>query len=78
MVWEKKKNTFHYNKSGYPVSNRTGKLIHKSVADKKYGRPARSDEEDHHDNHNTKDFREKNIIRLKKKFHRKGHREGWL
>ena len=74
----KKKRTFHYNASGYPVNNRSGELIHKKVADKKYGRPARKDEEDHHDDHNPKNFRRNNIVRLKKSTHRKGHKQGWL
>ena len=73
-----KKRTFHYNDSGYPTSNKTGKLIHKGVANKKYGRPARRDEEDHHKDHNPKNFRRTNIVRMKKKTHRRGHKQGWL
>jgi len=76
--FRRKRKTFHYNSSGYPISNSNGRLIHKSVADNKYGRPARKDEEDHHKDHNPKNFRRSNIVRLKKSTHRKGHREGWL
>jgi hypothetical protein len=73
-----KKKTFHYSEGKYPRYNNSNKLVHKVVANKKYGRPARKDEEDHHKDHNPKNFRASNIIRLKKTTHRRGHREGWL
>jgi len=73
-----KKRTFHYNKSGYPVSNKTGKLIHRQVASKKIGRPIKKNEEVHHNDRNPKNFRKSNLRVMKKRTHKKGHRQGWL
>ena len=77
-LFNRKKRTFHYNKSGYPISNSTGKSIHRQVASKKIGRPIRRNEEVHHKDHNPKNFRRSNLVVMKKRTHRKGHREGWL
>lgn len=75
----KLKRTFHYNKNGYPVSNKDGKLIHRKVAEKIIGRKIDSRREEvHHKDHNSKNFRKNNLVVLSRKTHRRGHRQGWL
>jgi len=59
---------FHYNKSGYPVWNDTGKLVHRTIVKAKRG------EEVHHKDGNPHNFRRSNLQVMIKGAHRELHR----
>ena len=62
---------FHYNKTGYPIWNNSGKLVHRTVAKPK------GNQETHHKDGNPKNFRKSNLQNVSnhsehmKKFHSK-------
>lgn len=58
---------FHYNKSGYPLWNDSGKLVHRTIAKAKRG------EEVHHKDGNPSNFRRSNLQPINKEVHKRLH-----
>ncbi len=58
---------FHYNPSGYPVWNDSGKLVHRTIAKPK-GR-----QQTHHKDGNPKNFRKSNLVNISPEKHRRLH-----
>jgi len=65
--------TFFKDKKGYPRSKSTGKLIHRSVAEKKIGRPLRDHEVVHHKDANKGNFSKDNLRVTSRSYHSKLH-----
>lgn len=64
---------FFKDNKGYPRSKTTGKLIHRSVAEKKIGRPLRVHEVVHHKDGNKGNFRRSNLRVTSRSHHAKIH-----
>ncbi len=64
---------FFKDNKGYPRSKSTGKLIHRSVAEKKIGRPLREHEVVHHKDGNKENFRGSNLRVTSRSHHSKLH-----
>jgi hypothetical protein len=64
---------FFKDSKGYPRSKSTGKLIHRSVAEKKIGRPLREHEVVHHKDGNKGNFRRSNLRVTSRSYHSKLH-----
>lgn len=58
---------FHYNKSGYPVWNDSGRLVHKTIV------KTRDGQEVHHKDGNPHNFRMSNLQPMNKEAHRSLH-----
>jgi len=58
---------FHYNKSGYPVWNDSGKLVSRTISKPK------GDQQTHHKDENPKNFRKSNLVNLTPKTHSRIH-----
>ena len=58
---------FHYNKSGYPVWNNSGKLVNRTIV------KAKQEEEVHHKDRNPHNFRKSNLQIMGKESHRQLH-----
>lgn len=58
---------FHYNSSGYPVWNDSGKLVHRTIAKAKRG------QEVHHKDENPHNFRRSNLQVMSPEAHRRLH-----
>ena len=52
---------FFRDKKGHPRSRRTGRLVHRIVAENKVGRPLRKHEVVHHKDGDKSNFRKKNL-----------------
>lgn len=64
---------FFKDNKGYPRSSSTGKLIHRSVAQKKIGRPLRDNEVVHHKDGDKSNFRRTNLRVTSRSHHSKIH-----
>ena len=64
---------FFKDKKGYPRNNSTGKLVHRSVAEKKIGRPLREHEVVHHKDGDKSNFRKTNLRVTSRSHHSKLH-----
>jgi len=64
---------FFKDRKGYPRSSSTGKLIHRSAAEKKIGRPLRKNEVVHHKDGNKSNFRRSNLRVMSRSYHSKLH-----
>ena len=58
---------FHYNPSGYPTWNDSGKLVHRTIAKPK-GR-----QQTHHKDGNPKNFRKSNLANMSPERHKRLH-----
>lgn len=66
---------FFKDSKGYPRSKSTGKLIHRSVAEKKIGRPLREHEVVHHKDGDKANFRRDNLRVTSRSYHSKLHKK---
>lgn len=67
--------TFFKDNKGYPRSRLTGRLIHRSVAEKKIGRPLREHEVVHHKDGNKENFSRDNLRVTSRSYHSKLHKK---
>ena len=66
---------FFKDTKGYPRNKSTGKLIHRSVAEKKIGRPLREHEIVHHKDGDKGNFSKKNLRVTSRAHHSKLHKK---
>lgn len=66
---------FFKDSKGYPRNKSTGKLIHRSVAEKKIGRPLRSHEVVHHKDGDKSNFSRRNLRVTSRSYHSKLHKK---
>ena len=64
---------WYKDKKGYPRFSDSGKLVHRWKAEKKIGRPLRSNEVVHHRDENKGNYSDKNLGVMSRSFHGKLH-----
>lgn len=64
---------FFKDKKGYPRDARSGRLIHRAIAQDKIGRKLRSGEVVHHQDGDKSNFRRNNLSVMSRSFHSKLH-----
>lgn len=66
---------FYYDENDYPRWRSNNKLVHRSVAEKKLGRPLKTNEVVHHYDGDKKNFKKENLRVMKRRSHGRLHKK---